>query len=45
MKGLFHTFPKTLGEDFVHIIPPLSIMVAGSIARFAPLLYYGASVS
>jgi hypothetical protein len=33
MKGVFHTFPKTLGEDFFHIVPPVSIMVAGSIAR------------
>jgi hypothetical protein len=38
MKCLFHTLPKTLGEDFLHFVAPTSIMVAGSklIARFAP---------
>jgi hypothetical protein len=30
MKSLFHAFPKTLGEDFLHIVSPASIRVAGS---------------
>jgi len=27
LKGLFHTFPKALGEDFLHFFPDLSIII------------------
>jgi len=30
MKSLFHAFPKALGEDFLHIVSPVSIRVTGS---------------
>src|SRR5258708_33184971 len=30
MKSLFHTLPKTLGEDFLHFVPRVPIMVSRS---------------
>ena len=51
MKGLLHTFPKALGEDFFHSVPPVSIIVVGSnravratypITIGGLLLYHGA---
>jgi hypothetical protein len=38
IESLFHTFPKTFGEDFLHIVPRVSIMVSRSetILRVVP---------
>jgi hypothetical protein len=41
MKSLFHAFPKTLGENFFHTVPRVSIMVSprGTILRICPMTH------
>src|ERR1700682_4244712 len=31
MKSLFYTFPKTLGEEFLHLVPRVSVIVSRSM--------------